>query len=84
MNRHIRRMASVTKYPRSSVGPLSYKCSWPVLTLSFTGITQAPLRLDSQVKYGALARGDGVAYFRMPTGVGYKEKIWVRFLPHQI
>ncbi|KAF8485401.1 putative MET22-protein ser/thr phosphatase [Gautieria morchelliformis] len=40
------------------------------------GITQAPLRLDSQVKYGALARGDGMAYFRMPTGVGYKEKIW--------
>ncbi|KAF8591755.1 3(2),5-bisphosphate nucleotidase HAL2, partial [Ramaria rubella] len=40
------------------------------------GLTQAPLRLDSQVKYGALARGDGLAYFRMPTGVGYKEKIW--------
>jgi len=40
------------------------------------GITQAPLRLDSQVKYGALARGDGMAYMRMPTGVGYKEKIW--------
>ncbi|KAF8519342.1 putative MET22-protein ser/thr phosphatase [Hysterangium stoloniferum] len=40
------------------------------------GIRQAPLRLDSQVKYGALARGDGMAYFRMPTGVGYQEKIW--------
>ncbi|KIJ34980.1 hypothetical protein M422DRAFT_61331 [Sphaerobolus stellatus SS14] len=40
------------------------------------GITEAPLRLDSQVKYGALARGDGMSYMRMPTGVGYKEKIW--------
>ena len=54
------------------------------IDFNFTGITQAPLRLDSQVKYGALARGDGVAYFRMPTGAGYKEKIWVCFLPHQI
>ena len=41
------------------------------------GITQTPLRLDSQVKYGALGRGDGIAYLRMPTGVGYREKIWV-------
>jgi len=40
------------------------------------GITEPPLRLDSQVKYGALARGDGMAYFRMPAGVGYEEKIW--------
>lgn len=40
------------------------------------GITEPPLRIDSQVKYGALARGDGLAYFRMPTGVGYQEKIW--------
>ncbi|GJJ09265.1 hypothetical protein Clacol_003487 [Clathrus columnatus] len=40
------------------------------------GITEPPLRIDSQVKYGALARGDGMAYFRMPTGVGYEEKIW--------
>ena len=33
--------------------------------------------MDSQAKYGCLARGDGGAYLRMPTGVGYKEKIWV-------
>ncbi|EIW53050.1 3',5'-bisphosphate nucleotidase [Trametes versicolor FP-101664 SS1] len=40
------------------------------------GITRAPTRMDSQAKYCALARGDGGAYLRMPTGVGYKEKIW--------
>ncbi|KAK1231925.1 3'(2'),5'-bisphosphate nucleotidase [Marasmius sp. AFHP31] len=39
-------------------------------------ITHSPIRMDSQAKYGCLARGDGGAYVRMPTGVGYKEKIW--------
>ncbi|KAF9045713.1 nucleotidase HAL2 [Hymenopellis radicata] len=39
-------------------------------------ITRNPIRMDSQAKYGALARGDGGAYMRMPTGVGYREKIW--------
>ncbi|KIL54527.1 hypothetical protein M378DRAFT_174182 [Amanita muscaria Koide BX008] len=32
--------------------------------------------MDSQAKYGCLARGDGAVYLRMPTGVGYQEKIW--------
>ncbi|KAJ6623149.1 hypothetical protein B0H10DRAFT_2011434 [Mycena sp. CBHHK59/15] len=40
------------------------------------GITRAPVRMDSQAKYGCLARGDGGVYLRMPTGVGYREKIW--------
>ncbi|KAI0820866.1 3',5'-bisphosphate nucleotidase [Trametes gibbosa] len=40
------------------------------------GITRAPTRMDSQAKYCALVRGDGGAYLRMPTGTGYKEKIW--------
>ncbi|KAG6380008.1 hypothetical protein JVT61DRAFT_8081 [Boletus reticuloceps] len=39
-------------------------------------ITRAPARMDSQAKYGCLARGDGGAYLRMPTGTGYREKIW--------
>ncbi|KAF8550794.1 3(2),5-bisphosphate nucleotidase HAL2 [Imleria badia] len=39
-------------------------------------ITRAPTRMDSQAKYGCLARGDGGAYLRMPTGTGYQEKIW--------
>lgn len=42
------------------------------------GVEKEPLRMDSQAKYGALARGDGGVYLRMPTGVGYREKIWVR------
>ncbi|KZT30246.1 3(2),5-bisphosphate nucleotidase HAL2 [Neolentinus lepideus HHB14362 ss-1] len=40
------------------------------------GIKRAPTQMDSQAKYCSLARGDGGVYLRMPTGVGYKEKIW--------
>ncbi|KAM6492359.1 hypothetical protein JOM56_012083 [Amanita muscaria] len=40
------------------------------------GVTRPPVRMDSQAKYGCLARGDGAVYLRMPTGVGYQEKIW--------
>jgi len=36
------------------------------------------VRMDSQAKYCCLARSEGFAYLRMPTGVGYREKIWVR------
>ncbi|KAF7302923.1 3'(2'),5'-bisphosphate nucleotidase [Mycena kentingensis (nom. inval.)] len=43
---------------------------------SLLGITRPPVRMDSQAKYGCLARGDGGIYLRMPTGVGYREKIW--------
>ncbi|EFI28714.1 3',5'-bisphosphate nucleotidase [Coprinopsis cinerea okayama7 len=39
-------------------------------------VQQPPTRMDSQAKYACLARGQGGAYLRMPTGVGYKEKIW--------
>lgn len=46
------------------------------------GITRPPTRVDSQAKYCCLARGDAGAYLRMPTGVGYLEKIWVGFLRH--
>ena len=44
------------------------------------GVTRPPTRMDSQAKYGALARGDGGVYLRLPTGVGYREKIWVNLL----
>jgi len=43
-------------------------------------ITRAPTRMDSQAKYGCLARGDGGVYLRMPTGTGYQEKIWVSWV----
>ena len=40
------------------------------------GITREPLRLDSQAKYAVVARGEAEVYMRLPTKVGYKEKIW--------
>nr|CAB3463272.1 unnamed protein product [Digitaria exilis] len=39
------------------------------------GVLAPPVRIDSQAKYGALARGDGAIYLRFPHK-GYKEKIW--------
>lgn len=40
------------------------------------GVRAAPLRMDSQAKYAAVARGDAAAYLRLPTKAGYEEKIW--------
>ncbi len=42
------------------------------------GITQASLRMDSQAKYGAVARGDAALYLRLPSpkSPDYREKIW--------
>ncbi|XP_006663886.1 3'(2'),5'-bisphosphate nucleotidase isoform X2 [Oryza brachyantha] len=39
------------------------------------GVQAPPVRIDSQAKYGALARGDGAIYLRFPHR-GYREKIW--------
>lgn len=42
------------------------------------GFTHLPLRMDSQAKYGAVARGDAALYLRFPSPkhAGYREKIW--------
>ena len=40
------------------------------------GITADPLRMDSQVKYAAVARGDASIYLRLPRKKTYREKIW--------
>ncbi|MCX4245114.1 3'(2'),5'-bisphosphate nucleotidase [Paraliomyxa miuraensis] len=40
------------------------------------GITALPVRLDSQAKYGVVARGDAELYLRLPTRPGYREKVW--------
>lgn len=40
------------------------------------GIESAPYRIDSQCKYGAVARGDASIYLRLPTRADYREKIW--------
>jgi 3'(2'), 5'-bisphosphate nucleotidase/inositol polyphosphate 1-phosphatase len=39
------------------------------------GVKAPPVRIDSQAKYGAMARGDAVIYLRFPH-TGYREKIW--------
>jgi 3'(2'), 5'-bisphosphate nucleotidase len=39
--------------------------------------TQSPsIRMDSQCKYGLLARGDSSIYLRIPTSSDYTEKVW--------
>ena len=40
------------------------------------GIAAPPFRIDSQCKYGAVARGDASIYLRLPTRAGYREKVW--------
>lgn len=40
------------------------------------GIDNEPYRIDSQCKYGAVARGDASIYLRLPTRADYVEKIW--------
>jgi 3'(2'), 5'-bisphosphate nucleotidase len=41
-----------------------------------SGITAAPLRMDSQAKYAVVARGEADIYLRLPTRADYREKIW--------
>lgn len=40
------------------------------------GITAPSVRLDSQAKYGVVARGEADLYLRLPTKKDYFEKIW--------
>jgi 3'(2'), 5'-bisphosphate nucleotidase len=40
------------------------------------GIVAPPVRMDSQAKYGVVARGEAEIYLRMPTRADYREKIW--------
>lgn len=42
------------------------------------GISRPSLRMDSQAKYGAVARGDAALYLRLPSprSPDYREKIW--------
>jgi HAL2 family 3'(2'),5'-bisphosphate nucleotidase len=39
-------------------------------------ITADPIRMDSQAKYGVVARGQANVYLRLPTRADYREKIW--------
>jgi 3'(2'), 5'-bisphosphate nucleotidase len=40
------------------------------------GIKHPPVRMDSQAKYAAVARGDASIYLRLPTRADYVERIW--------
>ncbi len=42
------------------------------------GIVRPPLKMDSQAKYGIVARGEATFYLRVPSSSepGYKEKVW--------
>jgi 3'(2'), 5'-bisphosphate nucleotidase len=42
------------------------------------GITRPPVRLDSQAKYGVVARGEASIYLRLPSAQkpDYRERIW--------
>jgi 3'(2'), 5'-bisphosphate nucleotidase len=40
------------------------------------GVTADPVRIDSQCKYAALARGDAAIYLRLPRSESYQEKVW--------
>ncbi|KZV75022.1 3(2),5-bisphosphate nucleotidase HAL2 [Peniophora sp. CONT] len=44
----------------------------------YLNVTREPVRMDSQAKYAALARGDnnGGVYLRLPVDPKYREKIW--------
>jgi len=40
------------------------------------GITKSPVRMDSQCKYGIVARGEAAIYLRLPTTQSYMETVW--------
>lgn len=40
------------------------------------GIANPSVRMDSQAKYGSIARGAGDLYLRLPVRADYEEKIW--------
>jgi len=40
------------------------------------GLTRQSVRMDSQAKYGSIARGAGDIYLRLPVRADYQEKIW--------
>ncbi|MDP8245503.1 MAG: 3'(2'),5'-bisphosphate nucleotidase [Candidatus Hinthialibacter antarcticus] len=40
------------------------------------GVVNPPVRMDSQCKYAAVARGEASIYLRLPSRANYVEKIW--------
>lgn len=52
------------------------KHDWAAAVAARLGIVKESVRMDSQCKYAAIARGDASIYLRLPTRAGYEEKIW--------
>lgn len=52
------------------------KHDWSASVAEKLGIGKESVRMDSQCKYAAIARGDASIYLRLPTRPGYQEKIW--------
>ncbi len=52
------------------------KHDWAAAVANTLGIQAPPVRMDSQCKYAAIARGEASIYLRLPTRPGYQEKIW--------
>lgn len=52
------------------------KHGWSAAVAEKLGISAESVRMDSQCKYTAIARGDASIYLRLPTRPGYEEKIW--------
>ena len=44
--------------------------------LACMGINAPSIKMDSQAKYGLVARGEAHFYLRIPTNPEYREKIW--------
>jgi 3'(2'), 5'-bisphosphate nucleotidase len=42
----------------------------------YLGLKIPPLHMDSQCKYGIVARGEASIYLRLPSQTSYREKIW--------
>lgn len=49
---------------------------WSGLIAGDLSVRRTALRMDSQCKYLAVARGEADLYLRLPTKRGYQEKIW--------
>jgi len=71
---HLHDLRSVRVCESVESGHSSHNDSTKIMEL--LGIRREPYRIDSQCKYAAVARGDVSAYLRLPTGMGYEERIW--------
>jgi 3'(2'), 5'-bisphosphate nucleotidase len=64
-----------TRFCMSAEKAHSHK-GWTDHVADKLGVTADPVRIDSQCKYGLVARGDAELYLRLPTRKDYQEKIW--------